>query len=78
MGQYRSAGILAYMEPAERRAMLARSVIDCQGVMKHVAFELGYSRRHMYRLIHQYRLWPVMNKVRIKRLEKKARERRRT
>ena len=55
--------------------MLALSVIRCRGVLKHVAFELGYGRRHIYRLIVEHQLWPIVNQARIKRLELIGRKR---
>lgn len=79
MGQYPGGGgSLAPYPKNKRRAMLALSVVHCEGVLKNVAFDLGYSRRQIYRLIVEHRLWPIVNRARIKRLEDAARARRRS
>ena len=77
MGQHR-AGMLMQHPQEDRRAILARAVVESEGVLVHAAFALGYSRRHLYRLIDQYRLWPIANRMRIKRLEREKRDRRRS
>ena len=78
MGQWSSEGALCAYPPGERRAVLAASLVENEGVLRHVAWDLGYHRSHIYRLIYQYRLWAVTNRLRIKRLERQARERRRS
>lgn len=56
--------------------MLAHAVVEAEGKLLVVAHDLGYHRSHIYRLIDKYRLWPVVNKVRKRRLLKEAKERR--
>ena len=70
-------GSLCAHPRAIRRAKLAEVVVDCEGKLLLVAYELGYHRSHIYRLIDQHRLWPLVNRTRRQRLEREARERRR-
>lgn len=78
MGQWSNMGSLCAHPKQLRRAKLAEAVVSCEGKLLHVAFELGYHRSHIYRLIDEYRLWPVVNRIRRQRLEREARERRRS
>ncbi len=66
MGQY-GRGFLTQHTPRECRAILAQAVLECDGKLVHVAHQLGYSRRHLYRLVDTHRMWPLINKVRIER-----------
>ena len=75
MGQWSNEGSLCAHPKSERRVILARTVLECEGKLMHVAHELGYHRSHIYRLIDKHRLWPVVNRVRVERLEREARER---
>lgn len=77
MGQWSNMGSLCAYPKSQRRAKLAESVVECEGKLLHVAHELGYHRSHIYRLIDEFRLWPIVNKIRKQRLEREARERRR-
>ncbi len=78
MGQHTyGGGSLCAYPKSKRRAMLAQAVLECEGVLRHTAHALGYHRSHMYRLIDEYRLWPVVNKIRKRRIAREARERRR-
>lgn len=77
MGQWSNEGSLGGVPPNERRPMLAQSVLDHEGNLSLVAYDLGYHRSHIYRLIYQYRLWYIVNTARRTRLERVARERRR-
>lgn len=77
MGQLGNRGSLCEYPYAERRAILARCVLDCDGVLMHVAHDLGYCRSHLYRLIDEHRVWPVVNRARLRRIERERRERRR-
>lgn len=76
MGQWSNMGSLCAYPKNERRPILAEAVLECEGNLTHVAHDLGYHRSHIYRLIDEYRLWPVVNKLRRRRLEREARERR--
>lgn len=78
MGQWSNEGSLCVYSRRQRRVILADSVLHCEGKLIHVAHDLGYHRSHIYRLIDAYRLWPVVNKIRKRRLEREARERRRS
>lgn len=78
MGQWSNEGSLCAYPPKERRLVLAEALRECEGNVLQVAHELGYHRSHIYRLIYQYRLWAVTNRLRKQRLERQARERRRS
>ena len=75
MGQWSNEGSLCAHPKTKRRVILARTVLECEGKLIHVAFTLGYHRSHIYRLVDEYRLWPVVNRVRIERLQRESRER---
>lgn len=57
------------------RGIIARSVVEYEGVVEDTAWDLGYHRSHMYRLIKEYRVWPVVNRARVERLERRRKER---
>lgn len=57
--------------PEERRQALADSVVECEGNISKVAFELGYARWSITRMIGKLRLWPVVNNVRRAKNRKK-------
>ena len=78
MGQWSNEGSLCAYPPSERRLALATSLEEHEGNLRHTAHALGYHRSRIYQLVYQYRLWPVINRLRTKRLERKARERRRS
>lgn len=78
MGQWSNEGSLCAYPPGDRRLALASSIEEWEGNILHVAHALGYHRSHIYRLIYKYRLWAVTNRFRRQRLERKARERRRS
>lgn len=76
MGQF-GPGFLMQHTRSERRVILADAVLQCDGKLVHTAHELGYSRSHLYRLIDEHRLWPLINKVRAERLQRERAQRRR-
>lgn len=76
MGIWGLGSLCAYL-PEHRRLVLADSIVDCEGNLSHMAYDLGYHRSHIYRLIYQYKLWAVVNRLRKRRLDRNARERRR-
>ncbi len=78
MGQWSNVGSLCAYPPGERKLALATSIEECEGNLLNVAHDLGYHRSHIYRLIYKYRLWEVTKHFRVIRLERKARERRRS
>lgn len=60
-------GSLNGLTRKEKRLMLARTVIECDGVLSHVAHQLGYHLSHIYRLMHSLKVWPVVNQIRKER-----------
>ncbi len=70
MGQYDTR------KKIHSRLQVAEVIIECDGVLRHAAHDLGIHRSHIYRMVHEHRLWPVVNKVRVKRLEREAYKRR--
>lgn len=54
----------------ERRNTLAVYIARDDGNLKKTAHTIGISRWHLYRLVYQLNLWPVVNAA---RLEKKRR-----
>ncbi len=77
MGQWSNEGSLGAYYPKDRRLVLANSIVEHEGNLRHLAHDLGYHRSHIYRLIYHHRLWHLVNRVRRTRLERAARERRR-
>ena len=77
MGQWSLSGSICAYPPEQRRLVIATVIEEQEGNMRHIAHALGYHRSHMYRLIYKYRLWPVMNKMRKRRIERKQRDRKR-
>lgn len=57
--------------------MVATSIVDCEGNLSHMAYDLGYHRSHIYRLIYRHKLWAVVNRLRKERLDRNACERKR-
>ena len=55
-------------EAAARRA-LAETIARCEGKLMHTAAAENIHRSHVYRLVHDLRLWPVVNHARQHRLE---------
>lgn len=60
---------------SKRREVLARALVEGEGKLVYVAHDLGYHRRYLYRLIYQYELWPVANKVRLDRIKRERLQR---
>jgi hypothetical protein len=62
---------LAFLGSEEdiRRA-LAECLIATEGKIIFAAHQMGHGRAHFYTLIHKYRLWPLVNRVRMERLER--------
>lgn len=75
MGQFGGFGSLCEMSYKQKRLMMAQTVVECEGNLRLVAFHLGYHRSHVYRLVEELRMWPVINRVRRERLKKKVRKR---
>lgn len=75
--QWRNAGPLSSFPQNQRRIVLAQVVARCEGKIVLVARTLGYHRTHIHRLLYRYRLWHVVNKSRLRRLEREAADRRR-
>jgi len=69
MGQTGS-GCLVSVPRNERRAFLASFLVDADGKLVHAAHYLGYNRSHIYRLIREYKLWPLVNRLRLERMER--------
>jgi hypothetical protein len=52
------------------RARLASVIQDCEGVLIVVAHREGIHRSHIYRLVKEWRLWPVVNRARVERAKR--------
>ena len=59
----------------ERRLNLARVIARCEGKLLKAAHHLGIHRSHMYRLVKEYEVWPVVNEARKQRLQKESEHR---
>ncbi len=77
MGQWSHAGSLCAYPSDQRRLVLATVIEEYEGNICHVAHALGYNRSHIYRLIYQYRLWVVTNRMRKRRIDRARRNRKR-
>jgi len=71
MGQV-GIGCLEGMSTEQARQVVVEYLVDCDGKLVHAAHHIGYSRSHLYRLVRRYRLWPLVNQLRVERI---ARER---
>jgi DNA-binding NtrC family response regulator len=72
MGQ-RGVTPFARLSRDERRRKLALLLASCEGNVKRAAHFLGISRGHMYRMIHQFRLYPLINEARrVRAIDAKA------
>jgi hypothetical protein len=57
--------------------MLARAIVEQHGKLVYVAHELGYARSRIYALVHEHKLWRVVNKVRADRIQREKQEKKR-
>jgi hypothetical protein len=71
----RRTGCLSFEPKEKRREMLASAVMEHDGKLVIVAHELGYARSHLYRLVYEHHLWPVVNKVRLERIKRERLQR---
>lgn len=59
-----------YIPIRRRRKYLAKVLWDCEGNIIKAAWYLGIGRTYMYYQIRQFRLWPVINAARIRKLKR--------
>ena len=52
----------------ERRKTIAMAVAQSDGMLVRAAHRLGIARSHIYRLVAQLELWPVVNRARAQRI----------
>lgn len=71
MGQLGGHGWLADLTPGERKREVAQCLIEAEGKIVLAAHQLGYSRWDLYRKIVEHDLWPLVNKLRHERIERK-------
>lgn len=57
-------GRLFRTDPLLARAYVERVIRRNRGVMRNIAFELGFDRRYTFRIIWRENLWPVLDEVR--------------
>lgn len=60
----RAPAWLSESPPEERRRILTRAIYRYGGNLRRLTHYLGYSRRHVYRLVESLHLWPVVNEAR--------------
>ena len=77
MGQNGPGCLTSVETRAQRRAMLAEAVLECEGRVVSIAHVLGYSRSHTYLLLDEYWMWALVNRVRVDRLQRDRQRRRR-
>jgi len=73
MGQG-SNGCLSGMSEEQARQFVAEYLVDFDGKLVHAAHHIGYSRSHIYRLIRRHRLWPLVNQLRLSRIERERQD----
>lgn len=69
-------GELQRMPPKDRRRKLALVIASCNGNVRRTAHFLGMHRTHLYRLIREHGLYPVVNEARKADLKARAHKRR--
>ena len=65
-------GWLGDLDKATRRQTIGLVIARTEGNLVKAAHQLGIQRSHLYRLITQDQLWPVINRARRRRLEDQA------
>lgn len=71
MGIIPRAGLPTSLELSENpRQVLAESIIRNDGILTRVSHELGISRDALRLKVYKYILWPVVNAVRKRRIER--------
>lgn len=63
-------GCLAGMDDEEAKRVVVEYLVDCDGKLVHAAHHIGYSRSHIYRLVRRYKLWPLVNRLRLERVQR--------
>jgi hypothetical protein len=71
MGEIRFA---SYSYTDDKRKTVAKEIVRCKGNILKAAFFIGIHRSHMYRLIDEYRLWPLINQVRRNEVKERYRK----
>jgi transcriptional regulator of acetoin/glycerol metabolism len=54
-----------------RKELLSEALVKNDGNIRRAAADIGYSRRHVFRLIAKYHLWPGVNELRRCAVEKR-------
>ena len=72
----RHEGMLMEYRAEDRPRKLALLSARTEGNLDALVRLSGYSRRHLYRLIERWKLWPVVNAARVRRLTRNAAEQR--
>lgn len=67
-------GVLMTHAEKDRRRVLARYIVECEGNLLKTAWRMGYNRSHMYRLVEQFEMWPLINEVRVRRTQRDWKE----
>lgn len=70
MGQASCTSVVSAWPAVERRRNLALWLARCDGNVLRTAHKLGIHRSHMYRLLYDYKLWPAVNQLRKRKLER--------
>lgn len=64
MGRRITVSALGRMRPNDRRRKVALGLAACKGNVKRAAHFLGIHRSHLYRLINEHGLYPVVLEAR--------------
>ena len=70
MGQAGCRSAVSAWPRKERRANLARWLARCDGNLLVTSYRLGIHRSHIYRLVSEFELWPVVNELRRRKIER--------
>ena len=67
-------GYLTGRPDAEVRAELIRFIIEADAKIVLASHNMGYTRVWIYNMIWKHELWPLVNRLRLERIERKRQE----
>jgi hypothetical protein len=67
-------GYLAEMTEDEKRAEFIERLVEADGNILLTAFNMGYTRRWVYNAVERFELWPLVNRLRLNKIERRAME----